>query len=74
MLEKCRKHPVSKYENTKAVRRFEKNNYRGNDLHAKRNKIERLKSPLRINSQIFASYPISMFSILGLKLKLKSKV
>ena len=33
MSEKCRKRPLSKNEDTKAVRHFEENNYCGDDLH-----------------------------------------
>ena len=37
MLEKSRKGPLSKNEDTKAVRHFEENYYQGDDLHASRN-------------------------------------
>ena len=40
MFEKCRKRPLSKNEDTKAVRHFEENNHQGDDLHANRNKID----------------------------------
>ena len=53
MSEKCRKRPVAKNEDTKAVRHFEENNYDDDDLHATATKsislfnaYERLKSPL----------------------------
>ena len=37
------------------------------------NAYERLKSPTPVRSLNFTRYPIPMFSILGLKFKLKSK-
>ena len=40
MLKKSRKPPLSKNEDTKAVRHFEENNYQGNDLREIRNKID----------------------------------
>ena len=40
MLEKCRKCPLSKNEDTNVVRHFEENNYQGDDLHANSNKID----------------------------------
>ena len=39
--EKCRKRPLSKNENTKAVRHFEENNYQPDDLHLNRYKIDK---------------------------------
>ena len=39
MSKECWKIPLSKNEDTKAVRYFEENNYKGDDLHANRNKI-----------------------------------
>ena len=38
------------------------------------NAYERLKSPFTVPSSFFTKYPIPMFSILGLKFKLKSKL
>ena len=64
-----------KNEDTKAVRHFEENNYQGDDLHANRNKIDlSVKFHPPVNSSFFTRYPITMFSILGLKFKLKSKL
>ena len=40
MSQKFQKHPLSKNEDTKAIRHFEENNYEGDDLHANRNKID----------------------------------
>ena len=40
MSEKCRKRPMSKNEDTKAVRHFEENNYQEDDLHANHNKTD----------------------------------
>ena len=77
MSKKCRKRPLSKNEDIKALRHFEENNYQ--DLYANWNKIDLtvstlLKSPPPVHSLNFTSYPIPMFSILGLKFKLKSKL
>ena len=81
MAEKCRKLPLSKNEDTKAVRHFEENNYQGNDLHANRNtidySIQRLwafKISPSVHSSFFTSYSIQMLWILGLKFKLKSEL
>ena len=81
MLEKCQKRPLSKNENTKAIRYFEANNYQEDDLHANRNKTDSLfndydclKSPPPVHSLNFTSFLIPMFLILGLKFKLKSKL
>ena len=38
MSEKCRKRPLSKNEDTKAVHHFKNNKYDGDDLHANSNK------------------------------------
>ena len=81
ILEKYGKRPLSKNENTEAVRHFEENDYQGEILHANRNKIDlsverlwTLKIPFPVHSSFFTSYPIPMSSILGLKFKLKSKL
>ena len=81
MSEKCRKRPLSKNEDTKAVHHFEENNYDGDDLHANSNKIGLSVQRLRafkispsLHSSFFTSYQIPMFLISGLKFMLKLKL
>ena len=77
MSEKWRKHSLSKNEDIKTVRHFEENNYQGDDLHANLisllNVYEHLKCPPPVHSLNFSSYATPMFSIFGLKFKMKSK-
>ena len=81
MSEKCRKHPLSKNVDTKAVRHFKKiitKDMTYTQTITKQislfNAYERLKFPPPVHSLNFATYPILMFSILGLKFNLKSKL
>ena len=83
MSEKSWKSPLSKNEDTDVVHHFEENNYQGDDLHANHNKIDssvqhlwafKIPPPPPVHSSFFTCYPIAMFSILGLKFKLKPEI
>ena len=80
MSEKCRKRPLSKNEEIIAVRHYQENNYQGDELHSNCKKTDysvhaykqnKISTPFHF---YFFSYTIPMFSILGLKYKLKPKL